>query len=438
MKIFIFVLTILFCQTKVVSQQKALQFDVISQKTTTWCWAASIEMITKWHNSEIDQLTSAQKIFAGDKEAQKCEKLCPNLIECHQPINNYLANNNCFDVLLEFNKGHLTNLFRNTNFKFYQSNKNFTWECIINEIDKNRPFILRYKPLLGALVSQHDVVVSGYIEYKNYKFLVIRDPWKPCKGDSYLLNFDMFNQKKLEFISTIKIYPKKKHSNYRLENNTYFDNAKTMIDEILNQNYLNNPLQNSNSKIGAYILSYSFDIKQFNIDTTQKNNLLLYLKPDSSNNAIISNLGNNQYMIRQLYPFPQYSFLCCYSTNKIICSNNYKITQGLEKNGQTETSITMVNPKTIEYLLIDELRGISFIIYKNGIETSMLPRRDFIINEKMYYSYNKLKPLEINQILESINKTYLVTPLKQLENPKKSYLTPTSTPKPSQLPREPN
>lgn len=187
------------------SQIKELDVPIIGQKASSWCWAASMEMIIDYHqvNAGISQCLIAEKYV---KQLNKFRS---------SPITTTPSDSDCLEVCEKL-KGWKAGLF-NTNLSYnfigmktkhkpafydiilsdlnYNSIEDFnllTWELYKEEINACRPIILMYSATETIDTKEesyaHAVVGKGYYSAGSVDYFLINDPLRICDGREFLLN----------------------------------------------------------------------------------------------------------------------------------------------------------------------------------------------------------------------------------------------------------
>lgn len=245
LQVVLILLCVIFIENNAIGQFKEIFVPMHPQRTNNWCWAASVEMIKKFHEP-ADNFASRQckivnrylKISANDNAAESCASCicrsnCPNdgvRLEYSLPSTSTIGATwkpDYFELLLE-SYGYRSNQEVN------EMNNAFSWDFIKNQIDICRPFIIVIEPEPIRLIegggtqrtlatlppSDHTVVVKGYFQTTNgsntLKYLITNDPWNPCAGHISLFPFDVFN------IPTL----------YNIGNNYIINKVSTMIHSI--------------------------------------------------------------------------------------------------------------------------------------------------------------------------------------------------------------
>lgn len=165
--------------------QIVLNVPLRGQMATKWCWAASIEMMARYYdNATITQCD----IVNTDRRLRGEVYLCPFTADCL-----------CSSVPDSCNKPmsssvRFMNVLDSYSLTASSSSNPLSWSAIKTEIDNCQPLALhvsRYDFSDGQDSSgDHYIIAKGYIEQNcTDQFLVINDPWTPCEGCQYALNY---------------------------------------------------------------------------------------------------------------------------------------------------------------------------------------------------------------------------------------------------------
>jgi hypothetical protein len=192
----IYILLILVGFWQEIIAQTYLNVPLISQKQSNWCWAASIEMIVKYHNFN-SRITQCQ-ILTIYQEERHGESPC-TFDSCECGIN-------VCNLELERTTGmgitpYVDSVFDRIGFELQKSYEPLSWETIKNQIDNCQPIVLIIdrRILYGTNTGLHALVIDGYLENSCEKYLLIKDPWETCDtGCSYALNYDDLINKNTE------------------------------------------------------------------------------------------------------------------------------------------------------------------------------------------------------------------------------------------------
>lgn len=177
------IFSFLFLNCSNIAGQQYLAVPIIAQERTRWCWAASIQMLHKFH---INTSTTTQCELATKYEEyyfRNTNSAMPTAAD----IQNCCVPNSC-NFPLPFSKIglgvdlHYFDLI-NSYYKFDSMEDidiaNFTWDKIVNEIKSCRPFALFTRITNQAATSlvNHVVVAKGYYESNtNIKYIIVNDP----------------------------------------------------------------------------------------------------------------------------------------------------------------------------------------------------------------------------------------------------------------------
>jgi Peptidase_C39 like family/Papain-like cysteine protease AvrRpt2 len=224
MKKYIFGIIIIF-SIHSYSQDRILNVPLISQQTKNWCWAASMEMVIKYHQpsrqfpTDIGNVPISQKYLAffnyNNRQRfipkssltsmplpESWSSVAPLVFDCNSsssasgtsptdklniqiPTFGQKNDNQAFDVL-----------FSQLGYSSTQIRENM-WLRVINEISKCRPvIILLGNPSDNITTSSHAVVATGYITSLSRKYLTICNPKKDaspeCEGEYLLISEEYF------------------------------------------------------------------------------------------------------------------------------------------------------------------------------------------------------------------------------------------------------
>lgn len=137
------------------------------QETNVWCWAACTQMITEFLGHGRTQCDLANQRFG---QTNCCDGSCDNKTDaCTQG-------------------GWV--MFTESGFSYTDPGGTpLPWDTITACIScKRQPTDLIDGPLSGGM--GHCRVIYGYVVIDGTKYLLIKDPWAPCVGNSYALKYD--------------------------------------------------------------------------------------------------------------------------------------------------------------------------------------------------------------------------------------------------------
>ena len=143
------------------SQTKSLNVTHVTQKDGTWCWAATIEMILKFHNNSTNQCKIANYHFS---KSCTCGGSCGSTgLKC---IGNLASQN--FKYLFQHYGYSAT------------PNTNIDWAVVKQQITDSSPFVIGVNPASNSnnCTLTHYVVGKGYREAsdESLNFILADDP----------------------------------------------------------------------------------------------------------------------------------------------------------------------------------------------------------------------------------------------------------------------
>lgn len=152
----------------------SLPVQLHPQETGMWCWAASGQMIMDYLGRDVSQCTQANLRFNRSD--------CP-CTQCTSPVSNPPC---VWGGWPEFDKYNFT--FKRT------TNAALTWEQVREQISnqpncKRRPFAFTWHWPGGG---GHMMVAKGYLTLEGTNYVVMLDPWAPCRGDERIITYDYY------------------------------------------------------------------------------------------------------------------------------------------------------------------------------------------------------------------------------------------------------
>lgn len=177
-----------------------------SQKTSKWCWAASMQMIMEFHKTRIANQSNLVKRLVKisnpglDTFNIDCCTECPRRNTGTEPPCLYGFEREAMPFTNETLLSPLPDMFDlifssydyNSMQQVNQTSQYMTWEEVKKEIDDCRPFIINMEPRAIPVVNNdnnsisinqlgnHTIVVTGYRESIAGNFVITNDPWVPC------------------------------------------------------------------------------------------------------------------------------------------------------------------------------------------------------------------------------------------------------------------
>lgn len=225
-KLFTLVVFLQFGQNNLLSQHY-LNVPLIGQEQSQWCWAASIQMIHKFHEgaaTSIQQCTLANKYRWFNRRPM----IRPHLITIPEICCDY----NCYNVNagtaipylcdqpLPFSKryGLIYHHYFDQINSYYGYNSmedievlEFDWQKIVNEIKSCRPFAMflaKIEPTRAYY--NHVVVAKGYFEYGDEEYILVNDPQnrnllEVCEGCEFLIPYKAYIDTTTELNSCLQV-----------------------------------------------------------------------------------------------------------------------------------------------------------------------------------------------------------------------------------------
>lgn len=140
--------------------RKTLPMELIGQKTDQWCWAATAEMIMKYHGVNKNQCTQANDSFGR----QDCCN-SPTPVACIQPSHS------------DFQR---YNFHQETIYCLYMQE-------IIDQIESNLPFAFSWQWNAGG---GHQMIIAGYSS--DFKMVLVYDPWPVDRGEKRWISYSSY------------------------------------------------------------------------------------------------------------------------------------------------------------------------------------------------------------------------------------------------------
>lgn len=351
-----------------------LDVTLSSQQNCFWCWTASIQMIVNYHQPS-DPLTQSEIAtkycglipFEYDPENPDDTGVGCDSTDCNSNSCQISLNNNCLDtyscisneenscnIPIDTENDDITNLLSILGYAGTKNEVPLSWEKITSEIDLCHPFLVVLSDNSGNPheTSQHVVVVYGYIATTDFKFVLVKDPWRPCEGCEYALSYDIFenspSDRTLSVLTTITdiepttLTPATICPAPHYENGFSFlgkNKANTYSEAIDLGNYFFGHIskQSAHSQrtilgssdyffkrkdyktIPLKYLSYSQVLKNssnFSLErVTTNNEVIVMYSPETPSTFIILEKVNNYWTISSV---EQCSYLCCQSNGLSI------------------------------------------------------------------------------------------------------------------------
>lgn len=194
--------------TTPVTHTEVCKVDLIAQKKSLLCWAASMQMITKYQGQEKDQcqligsyydlrstrmgvsspaISSTVNAFTATCESTPC---------LASTFTQFMVTPIPLDWNMDLNpSSDFKPLFLKAGFKSRATNSSLAWLTITAQIGQCQPFIsLLCEGCPSGAENEspkHAVVTTGYWNNTKNKWLTVNDPWGlvPCQGYAYYLKY---------------------------------------------------------------------------------------------------------------------------------------------------------------------------------------------------------------------------------------------------------
>lgn len=141
------------------------------QETNNWCWAAVTQMLAQHVDLSVNQCDMANNRFGRNDccNPQTAGATCPKTNNCNMPG----------WVMLDF-----------AGAKSDESGTALSWE------DLQKQIYCTKKPMGYAYgtpgVVGHVVIIKGYITVGTTRYVVLNDPWAPCRGEERLITYEAY------------------------------------------------------------------------------------------------------------------------------------------------------------------------------------------------------------------------------------------------------
>ncbi|MGB3547007.1 MAG: papain-like cysteine protease family protein [Saprospiraceae bacterium] len=138
------------------------------QETNNWCWAATTQMLAQHFDQTVKQCDLANERFSetaccSDEEEGNS---CPKNNDCNRPG----------WLMLDF-----------AGLTFSETTTAMSWEDLRKQVH------CRKKPMGYAYgtsgVVGHVLVVKGYLTLSGTNYVVLNDPWSPCRGEERIITY---------------------------------------------------------------------------------------------------------------------------------------------------------------------------------------------------------------------------------------------------------
>jgi len=145
-------------------KSSTLDVNLHPQQRDWWCWAACAEMISEYYGHKIEQCDSANYVYNLDHDPDincctGCTGTCP-----------------CWGSAWGVYINELTGNWDHWNFTYTYLASTLSWDELKKTLSK-MPWCKKCP--VEALVPGHVVVVYGYRESGDMRYVYYRDPWEP-------------------------------------------------------------------------------------------------------------------------------------------------------------------------------------------------------------------------------------------------------------------
>ncbi|MET3135173.1 hypothetical protein AAKU55_005481 [Oxalobacteraceae bacterium GrIS 1.11] len=149
------------------AQVRTLNIPLVTQEHSQWCWAGSSKAVLNFYNKTPSQCQIVNWAFGLN---YACGNSSFNWnSNANQPNNMYGGN------------GSVQGILQNWGVPNNAINNYLSWNSVLNDINANRPFVIRYGWTNGG---GHILVGSGYETVNGVNYLYIMNPW-PGEGQTY-------------------------------------------------------------------------------------------------------------------------------------------------------------------------------------------------------------------------------------------------------------
>jgi hypothetical protein len=193
---FIYLIFFIILVSDLKAQNKILSVPFISQRTDSWCWAACMESIVNYHNTNTTQCRLSiinleeQNRFAQitNEQLSRAVRCCNNM--CMRPNDCRFETScvNCNVTISSINTFKIPffqNIFSKLSFNSKEDTIDLSWEQVKSQIDNTKPFILALDMQLAPNSEEisHALIAKGYetkmtIRGIENKYIVCDNPWK--------------------------------------------------------------------------------------------------------------------------------------------------------------------------------------------------------------------------------------------------------------------
>ena len=150
------------------AQWRILNVPLVTQQHSEWCWAGSSQAILNYYGESPSQCQIVNWAY-GINYACGSSYFDWNSY-ANAPNSLFGGGGSVQDIL--WNYGGISN---------YAYNYAISWNSVVNDINNNRPFVIRYGWTNGG---GHIMVGRGYETWNGTNYIYIMNPW-PGEGQTY-------------------------------------------------------------------------------------------------------------------------------------------------------------------------------------------------------------------------------------------------------------
>lgn len=206
--------------------QKYLDVPLIGQENSKWCWAASIQMIHRFHQGssatilqcELADMLRTFELRKGKKPPISLSN--PNTCcghDCNDLESSTVCNSDKWipyskrDGKINYHYFDLINSSLGYNSMEDLETLSFDWEKIKQEINSCRPFAIFLSKIEPSRVPySHVVVAKGYQEFSSQKYVLVNDPQNKsiepgCFGCEFLIPIDALTDATTSLNSSLQV-----------------------------------------------------------------------------------------------------------------------------------------------------------------------------------------------------------------------------------------
>jgi hypothetical protein len=149
------------------AQYRALSVPLVTQEHSEWCWAGSSKAVLNYYGQTPSQCQIVNWAYGLNSA-------------CGNSTFNWNSNANQPNSIYG-TSGSVQNILYHWGLPNSAYNYASSWNTIVNDINANRPFVIRYGWTNGG---GHILVGTGYETYNGEDYVYMMNPW-PGEGNTY-------------------------------------------------------------------------------------------------------------------------------------------------------------------------------------------------------------------------------------------------------------